>query len=222
MTNDMVDKQSQKIVAQQQTQSVWASVISVLFHPVFVPIYVIGFLLFVQPYLTYDIAPKAKILVFLQGFINFTFFPIISILLLKKLGLIKSFYLKEQRDRIIPFIICNIWYFWIWYVWRTLDYLAPEFAIYAMSIFIVSALGLLANIYIKISMHMMAAGATLAFFIYLSFNNLINFSVYLSIVILLTGIVASARLALKSHTNKELVVGLLVGFISMGISLLFN
>ena len=222
MTNDILNNQSQIVETQHPSKNIWASMVSILFHPVFVPTYVVFFLLFVQPYLTYDIAPKAKILVFLQGFINFTFFPIISILLLKKLGLIRSFYLKEQKDRIIPFIICNIWYFWIWYVWRSLDYLAPEFAIYAMAIFITSALGLLANIYLKVSMHSMAAGATLAFFIYLSFNNLINFSIYLSVVILLTGVVTSARLALKSHTNKELLVGLVVGLISMGISLLFN
>lgn len=222
MTQDIAGVDKKEYLENKETPSLWAQIVSILFHPVFVPLYVVGFLLFIQPYLTYDIDRKSKVLIFIQAFVNYTFFPIISIVLLKALGLIKSFYLKEQRDRIIPFITCNIWYFWIWYVWRSLEYLAPEFAIYAMSIFIALALGLLANIYLKISMHTIAAGASLAFFVYLSFNNVVNYSIYLSLAIFITGLICSARLALKSHDNKELVAGLAVGFISLGISLMFN
>ena len=51
-------------------------------------------------------------------FVIYSLFPLVTVLLAKGLGFIDSVYLKTQRDRIIPYIACEIYYFWIAYVLR--------------------------------------------------------------------------------------------------------
>ena len=54
----------------------------------------------------------------LRFFIMYSFFPLVTVLLAKGLGFLDSIYLKTQKDRIIPYIACGIYYFWMCYVLR--------------------------------------------------------------------------------------------------------
>jgi hypothetical protein len=151
----------------------------------------------------------------IQAFVMFTFFPLVTVLLLKALNFIDTIYLHTQKDRIIPFVACGIWYFWIWYVWRNLpDY--PQAAIqFAMAIFIASSIGLIVNIYMKVSLHAISMGVLLTFFLLMAFKQDLHFGLYLSVAIVITGLVCTARLLISDHTQKEVYVGLLTGIISM-------
>ncbi|HRG83398.1 MAG TPA: hypothetical protein PLO99_12860, partial [Chitinophagaceae bacterium] len=94
-----------------------------LFHPVFIPVLLVWFMLYRHPYLFAGFSGMDKTKVMIQAFVMFCFFPIVTVLLLKALKFISSFQLHSQKDRIIPLVACGIWYFWIWYVWRNLpDY----------------------------------------------------------------------------------------------------
>src|SRR5438876_3045525 len=88
-----------------------AKVISIIFHPVFVPIYVIFFLVYIHPYLFAGFSSENKSIAMIQAFVMFTFFPVVTVLLLKALKFINTIYLQTQKDRIIPFVACGIWYF---------------------------------------------------------------------------------------------------------------
>ncbi len=196
-----------------------ANFLSYIFHPAFVPIYIILFLLYAEPFLFVGASPKEKALTFGRAFINYTFFPIISVLLLRGLQLIKSIKLETQKDRIIPFIICNIWYFWIWFVWRGLPGVPHFLVVFAMGIFLASSIGLLANIYIKISMHGIAMGTATAFLALLTVDpSSSNITIFLALAFLLTGLVGTARLILKAHTPKEYYFGLGTGLLSILIA----
>lgn len=196
-----------------------ANFLSYLFHPVFVPLYVVGFLLTVEPFLFVGASPHEKALTFGRAFINYTFFPLVSIFLLKGLNLISSIKLKERKDRIIPFVICNIWYFWIWYVWRGLPG-APHFLIvFALSIFLASSIGLIANSYLKISMHGIALGTATAFFCVLTFlSSSPNLTIYTAFAMLATGLVGTSRLLLAQHSPKEFYIGITTGVIAVIIA----
>ncbi|WP_346237619.1 hypothetical protein ABDK00_000885 [Niabella insulamsoli] len=196
-----------------------AHFLSYLFHPVFVPLYVIAFLLFTEPFLFVGASPQEKVLTLGRAFINYTFFPLISVLLLKGLGLIGSIKLQDRKDRIIPFIICNIWYFWIWYVWRGLPG-APQFLIvFALSVFLASSIGLLANIYLKISMHGIAMGTATSFLCLLSLDaSAPNLTIYLAAAILLTGLVGTSRLLLGEHSPGEYYWGLAASALAVFIA----
>ena len=93
-----------------------AKVISYIFHPVFIPVYVIWFLINIQPHLFAGFSAWKKATTMIQFMLMYAFFPIITTLLLKGLGFINSVYLKTQRDRVIPYVACMIYYFWVWWV----------------------------------------------------------------------------------------------------------
>jgi len=196
-----------------------ANFLSYVFHPVFVPLYVIAFLLFTEPFLFVGASPQKKILTLGQAIINYTFFPLVSVLLLKGLNLISSIKLKTRKDRIIPFIVCNIWYFWIWYVWRGLPGAPHYLIVFALGVFLASSIGLLANIYLKISMHGIAMGTATAFLCLLAFDpSSSNITLYLALAMLFTGIVGSSRLLLLEHTPREYYLGLATGVVAIIIA----
>ncbi len=191
-----------------------ATLFSYIFHPVFVPVYLVAFLLYVQPFLFAGISGKQKGLILIQAVLMYTFFPLVAVGLLKALKFISSFKLEDRKDRIIPFIISNIWYFWLWYVWRNLPEIPDAFRVFAMGVFLASAIGLLFNIYMKISMHAIALGVVLTFLCVLALTHHIS-NVYLVLAFLAAGWVSSARLILNDHHPAEIYWGLATGFLAI-------
>lgn len=200
-----------------------ANIISYIFHPVFVPVMVIWFLVYMHPYLFAGFADVQKFRTVMMAVVSFTFFPLVTVLLLKGLRFIDTIFLRTQKDRVIPFIACMIWYFWIWYVWnnfgKTGDTDMPREAVqFALATFISTIIGLMANIKMKVSLHAISAGIVLAFFIQMAFIQQLNFGIWLAIVFLLTGLVCTARFIVSDHTAQEVYGGLAVGAISMIIA----
>ena len=138
-----------------------ARILSFIFHPVFVPVYIIAFIIYVHPYLFVGFTKWNKSIVLIQAFVMFTFFPLVTVLLLKALKFINTIFLNTQKDRIIPLVACGIWYFWIWYVWRNLPEYPRDAVMLPMGIWIAASLALLANISLKISLHAISMGVML-------------------------------------------------------------
>jgi hypothetical protein len=192
-----------------------AKIISYVFHPVFVPLYIVTFMLYGHPYLFAGFSEWDKTKVLIQAFVMFTFFPVVTVLLLKALKFINTFQLNTQRDRIIPYVACGIWYFWIWYVWRNLPDYPKEAVMLTMAIFIAASLGLMANIYMKVSMHAMSMGVMTVFFLMVALRQDMHLGIYISIALLVAGIVCTSRLIVSDHTPKEIYLGLGVGAFAM-------
>lgn len=192
-----------------------AKLISYIFHPIFIPVYVLIFLLQVQPYRFIEITPLKKTFTIIQFGVMYAFFPVITALLLKALGFIDSIYMKTQRDRIIPYVICMIYYFWVWYVIKNQHIYPPELIQFSLAIFVASILGLMSNSYMKASMHAMAMGVMSAFIIVLAIDGNIDSGIYISTALFITGLVCTARLMVSDHTNKEIYTGLFIGVASL-------
>ena len=192
-----------------------ALILSYIFHPVCVPVYAVFFMVYIHPYLFAGFDPWEKTKVIIQSFVMYTFFPVVTVLLLRALKFINSFYLSTQKDRIIPYVACGIWYFWIWYVWHNLPDYPRESVILALAIFIAASLALLANIYMKISMHAISMGVIAALIMLLAFKQENGSGIYISVALLLTGLVCTARFIVSDHTQKEVYGGLLLGVLSL-------
>lgn len=151
----------------------------------------------------------------------FTFFPIVTVLLLKALDFINSVYLRTQKDRIIPLVACGVWYFWITYIWWNSNKMDDSLSIpreavqLAIAIFISSWLALMANIKIKISLHAISAGVALTLFILMALKQDLNFGIWLSVVVFITGLVCTCRFIVSDHTQQEVYGGLIAGTVSM-------
>lgn len=184
--------------------------LSFVFHPLFIPGYIAAFLLFVHPYAFAGAPAKLRLFRFLSVVFSTAFLPAFSVFLLKQLRFIGSIYLRTQKDRIIPYIICMVYYFWIWYVSRNLHE-STEMTVMLLATFIASILGLMANIYFKISMHGLAAGTLLVFFLWLAFTGSVQIGGYLSLAVLATGLICTARFLVSNHNPFEIYAGLLGG-----------
>ena len=199
-----------------------ATVISYIFHPLFIPVYVTWLLVRVQFYVFSGFDEWNKTVVLIQSFVWYTFFPIVSTLLLKRLDFISSIQLKTQKDRIIPYIVCGIFYFWGWYVSHNLPDYPHEIVSFELAIFLASSLGLIINSYLKLSMHAIAVGLMATFVMMLGLSGAVNFGLYISIVLLVSGLVCTARLITSDHTPIEIYAGLFVGIISQLVAFLFS
>ena len=47
------------------------------------------------------------------------FFPAFSVFLLYQLKFIENIYLRSQTERIVPYIITMVFYWWMWYLSRS-------------------------------------------------------------------------------------------------------
>jgi hypothetical protein len=190
-----------------------AKFISYVFHPLFIPIYITYFIIEIRSYQLAGINDWMNLRILLQVFVNCTFLPLASILLLRALNFIDSVFLRTQRDRIIPYIICMIFYFWNWYVFRN-NHEIKDLVSVSMAIFNASVFGFLVNISMKVSMHAISVGVMATFIALLAFTDSSSFSFYLSIAVLIAGIVCTSRLLVSDHSQKEIYYGLLVGIFS--------
>ena len=200
---------------------VTAKIISYIFHPVFLPLYIVLFMVNVHPYLFAGLEVRDKTRIIMMAALMFTFFPVVTVLLLKALGFIKSVYLHSQKDRIIPLIACGVWYFWITYIWWNSNkmsdslFIPKEAVQLALATFLASWLGLMFNIKMKISLHAISAGVMVMLFLLMAFSQQLYFGFWLSIVLFITGLVCTARFIVSNHTAQEVYGGLVVGAASM-------
>lgn len=192
-----------------------AKVISYIFHPLFIPVYITAFLLSVQPYLFDSYTPAKKTIKLIQYAVIYSFFPLVTVLLTKALGFVSSIYLKTQKERIIPYIACGIYYFWACYVVRNQPENSKEVVQLAIAIFVASWGGLMMNIIMKISMHAISVGILLMFMGIMASSQGGNYSLYFSITILIAGLVCTSRLVVSDHTQREIYLGLVIGAVSM-------
>ncbi len=189
-----------------------AHFISVIFHPLFIPVMVTFYLTYLQPGLFIGYSANEKQMVLIRVGYNTIFFPALTVILLKAVGFLKNIYLKTQRERIIPYITTNIFYFWTYLVLKNHEATPIILTSFILGIFLASSLALIANIYFKISMHGLGVGAFSGIMLLLIFTGF-PYTVFLPamVVFILTGVVASSRLIVSNHTPFEIYTGILIG-----------
>jgi hypothetical protein len=186
---------------------------SYVFHPLFVPFYVVYFLVYIHPSYLSGFNDREKIQVLMIVVLNAVFFPLISVLLLKGVGFIDSIFLRTQKDRIIPYIASSIFFFWTYHVFRQQQQFPSIFPSFFFGVLIASSAALLANIYLKISMHAIGMGGLLGLFLIIMLYNTMLMTWPLCIAILITGLVCTSRLIVSNHTPKEIYWGLFLGLL---------
>lgn len=187
---------------------------SFIFHPLFIPVLATWFLAFVQPGYFTGVDPREKILTVIRVGYNTIFYPALTILLLKALGFIKSIFLKTQRERIVPYIATNIFYFWMFLVFKNQPEVPVILTSFIFGIFLTSSAALLANIYFKISMHALGVGSLCGLILIIIFSAF-SYSVFLTVMLtfIITGLVCTSRLIVSDHKPFDIYAGLIIGMI---------
>jgi hypothetical protein len=195
-----------------------AVLLSYLFHPIFIPLYLFLFIVYIHPSYFAGFSDASKVRTILILVQNAIFYPLFCVLLLKGVGFIQSVFLRSQRDRIIPYIASGIFFFWTFLVFKqqgTFHRIVPSFM---LGVFLASSAALIANIYFKISMHAIGVGGMLGIFLVIAFSYSMLMTWPLSIALLITGLVCTARLLVSDHTPKDIYSGLVLGILAQLIA----
>lgn len=191
---------------------------SYLFHPLFVPVYVIFFLLYIHPSAFTGFSDENRFRTLMIVTLNLVFFPLISVLLLRAVGFVESIFLRTQKDRIIPYIASGIFFFWTYTVFKQQEAYPLLLVSFVLGIFFASSAALIANIYLKVSMHAIGMGGWLGFFLVIMHTNSMLMSFPIATVLLITGLVCTSRLISKNHIPAEIYLGIVIGMISQFVA----
>jgi len=189
---------------------VFLKAISYIFHPLFIPIAgTLAYFLITPKYSPIAIQSANVLPIFILTVI----IPIIVYFILRNLGLAQSVFMYTLKERRYPLYVHIILLLFV--VYRVLPNTnIAELHFYFVGL-IISALTtvLLLFLRLKVSMHLMGMGSLVMFLIALSIHFEVNITLGLSIFTLLTGLVATSRLYLKSHSAIEVVLGFFIGFL---------
>ena len=196
----------------------FAHLISYLFHPLFISTYITAFLLYVHPYVFAGFGPTLKLYRLLSIFLNHALIPGFAVFLMWRLKLISSMQLKNSKERIIPYAAAIIFYFWGWNVMSRIPENPAVFVNFLQGVFFGVCGAWVININSKISMHTTAMGGALAFFLIFYLRDSNASGLYLSIVMLVAGMVGTARLIVSDHTRFQIIQGYVVGALAQVVA----
>lgn len=196
----------------------WHKFISVILHPIVMP--TVGALLYfmLSPI---NIGKQQQYALLSVVFIATYVIPLLLLIFLKAIKYIKDFQVKTIEERKLPVFFMISLFFILGKTFfsspsiRNISYLfyGTALALCIVYLFFFTKT--------KISLHLLSMGSAIGYF--LIFQYLYNISTLPVIIIfvLLSGLLASARLYLKAHTAKEVYLGFFTGFICQFITFIF-
>jgi hypothetical protein len=107
-----------------------------------------------------------------------------------------------------------LFYWWMYYLSRNFTDQPIALKFFYFGIFIATAIGLIANNFIKVSLHAMGVGGLVTAVIIVDLHYSINNAIWVLLAIIITAIVTSARMLVSDHTKQELIIGLSIGFLT--------
>lgn len=188
-----------------------ARVLSIIFSPYYLPI-VSMIVLFTFTHLLY-LPWLYKAMLLAITYIFTILLPSLMIKIYKEYHGKKLFHLSNREKRMVPYFISIACFLSAYYIMQT--YRVPHI----ISIIIIAALMVqivcaLFNLVIKISLHMAAigglTGGVMGFSLLIQFNALW----WIIALILLAGLVGTARMMLRIHTLTNISLGYVVGFVT--------
>ncbi len=192
-----------------------AKSISVVFHPLFMPLYGLA-IIFYTPTLFGYLPFNVKRILFLIVLINNILLPLSLLPYLRYRNQITSWAMDNRRERILPLFIATILYAATSYI--IIRYPVPVFIkTFIMGIFIISLLITAITLWWKISVHATAVGSISALVLVLSVKMNSALLWPLLFIIFVSGLTLSARLKLNAHNPPEVWTGFSLGFVSMGL-----
>lgn len=184
--------------------------ISVIFHPILMPVYILLLLLNDSLFITLLIPFKSKMILTGIVFLTTIALPLLSVWVFYRLRLISSILLKSREERIYPLLIVAIFYYMTYYLLKSFP-VSFLFSYYMLGSALLVICGLIISFWMKISLHMLGIGGFLGVFLGLSLKLSLDFTGLIFPLILLSGIIGSARLNENSHKPSEIYTGFLAG-----------
>ncbi len=210
-----------------------AKIISVVFHPLFFTTYAVLLMFALPGFLNlypYNYKKAITLIVFTATFI----LPLLVLLILLNLQKIQNLQFADKKERLLPLFTTFILYISAYLITTNFPGGIPTYISIFILCSVISVLLITIITYkFKISIHMAGIGGFIGFFyiFFLEQNmpsllfTIGNFQIYkvhfFTIMILVSGIIASSRLKLNAHNPLQITTGFFLGLFTGLLSLVF-
>lgn len=206
--------------------NVVARIVSYVFHPLLMGTYLFALMVFLLPAALYPVNAASQFLFLGLFFMMTVVLPAFLMSILKILGSIKSFRLESRQERIFPFFMILVVYAVFTYLPVHQQKIGVDDNIFKFLLIIdcLVLAGALFTLFYKVSIHAIGIMGLAGILIPLNKESDNELLLWITIgVVVLAGIIMSARLQLNAHTPRQVLVGALSGFLIgfFGIILLF-
>jgi len=183
--------------------------ISILLHPMFMPLLALHLTLLVLPSLAFTLSQN---LLLIYGILVFStmILPLVSIFWLMRKGKVSSLEMSNHKERSLPLFKTVIWMSFGYYLLQNLLFYTPILKAELLGAIIIILIAAIVSKYWKISLHLMGIGGVVGVFIALQIIHG-DFLYLLLLFILLSGLLGVARIKQKAHNYAQVYVGFLVG-----------
>lgn len=187
-----------------------SKIVSIIFHPMLMP--TLGIFLIFQAGTHLSYMPiEARRIIYLTVFISTCIMPLSLLPLFLQLRIIKSFQMETARERLFPVFITGLFYFMGYLLLKKMG-VPAVLGNFILSSLMAVFLAVVITIFWKISMHMIAIGGVTGALLALALRYNVDLTFWISLLIIVSGITASARLHQGAHNPAQVYVGYIVGF----------
>ena len=197
----------------------FARIITVVFHPLLMPIYGMA-IIFSAPTLLGYLPFNVKKLLLLIMLVNNVLLPLSLLPFFFHRNIITSWSISDRKERNIPLIITTVLY-------CTTSFIILKFPIplflksYIFASAFLSIVVTVINLLWKISLHSVGAGALIGLVLVLSIKMLTPLDLFLIPAIIAGGLILSSRLKLNMHSPEQVWIGLFTGFAGLSLFMLY-
>jgi len=211
-----------------------AKIGSVIFHPIFLPMLMAYIILATSPF-RYPFGTDRFLVPLLVTGIFTIIYPLITLLICWGLGLVKSVFLQDRRDRILPYVACSVFMFWAYFMMRKggdpvigeiqiLTHHNPLFEAMFLGIFFTLVLLLLVTLFWKASAHASSSVAVVMLVYHIAPYSNISVLSWFILSVVIAALSAAFRLHLRAHDLGQIIIGWVLGIagMSLGFYVVFN
>ncbi len=197
----------------------FSKIISIILHPIFIPFLIFYIITKTSPVLYYPI--KNSLLYIYSVLFLFTFLlPIISLLIKIKFHIVSSFEMRNLKERPLVLFVSFLWFLCGYYFLLPIFHTHPVLKNVYVGGLLIILIGGIVSKYWKISLHLLSIGGVTGVFLGLE-KIYTDFLFFVILFIMLSGLLAYARLKENAHNHKQLYVGFFVGVIVEYICILY-
>jgi hypothetical protein len=190
-----------------------AQSVSVVFHPILIPLYSFYFLLNNDLLLSL-LHIKGKFFLFLIIAVGMVLLPASLIPFFRYFKVIRSYQMENREERYIPLALSFVLYIMTYITLRRfpVPVIVPSYVLGAALLVLVNLLVMLKW---KMSLHAMSLGGLSGIVTLIYYTNPGVSAFWVIAALLLSGLVSSARLYLNAHSPAQIYTGFISGFAIM-------
>ena len=189
-----------------------ARFLSYVLHPVWMPAYALFLLFQLAPSLRLSVSPALQWALYAVILLNTVIIPLIITYFLLHRGWVRTLDMEDKEERIVPYLANALCLLLAYYMMKQLQ-VPALFSRMMLGAVAAVVLAIIINFRWKISIHMIGVGGLTGVFFGMSAVLLIDLRTPIVMAVLVSGLLATARLSIGAHHPAQLYAGFLAGFL---------